>query len=454
MSRRSSDRHDRLFRVVLTVLLLSGAIVALAIVMQDRMEGERRYLLADITPAPAVTAAPTDAPTQTPGPTQTPDGDAEAPAQPTAPAGEDLLTAEAVTLPVFSKADTREHVVAITLDSVSSARYIKMAMELTNQFGTRFTLFPTGSYITASETSALLGTCVTELGYEVENRTWSNEKLYEKETIDMAKDIWGTQVALEYALGMKYPMHLIRTNGGENADDPRTCAYLKKLGYDGFVTWSVIGSTMTTEELEKSLSPGQIYMFSCSEDNMMQLAAFLRYIEERHYEVLTVSELLGYGTVQPTPYDGDILAQLMPYPDDFALADTDFTSGMRAWQVLLIQRRLAELGYLAPRNADGVFGDSTTHALIAFQSNNGQAATGIASHETQNLLFSEDVKEADVRVTDAPTPSPTPFGYMTPVPTVENQTLPPDSVAVPDGAEAEGDANEGAEDELIFSAGN
>ena len=451
MSRRSSDRHDQLFRVIVSVLLISGAVLVLAILAQSRMERAERFRTV------YATQLPTDAPTVAPENTVAPNADAAADDQepenavPTAEPLDELLTGEAVTLPVFSRAETREHKVAITIDSIGSPKYLKMLIELTKQFDTRFTLFPTGSAMTGGETSTLIATCVDDYGYEIENRTWNNKKLYALSDLEMAKDIWGTEVALEYALNRAYDMRFIRTNGGQNADDPRTCAYLKKLGYEGFVTWSVIGSIKTSTELESGLGPGQIYLFNCTEDDMMKLAGFLRYLRDRHYDVVTLSELLGYETPTPKDYDGDLMAQLLPYPDDFTMANVDFSAGMRAYQVLLIQRRLAELGYLAPSSADGVYGESTTRAIMALQSAHGEAATGIASHDTQNLLFSDAAKAAKVRVTDAPTATPTPVGYATPMPTEEGATLPPDSVTVPNADFLAPEPETVEDDDLIFS---
>ena len=60
--------------------------------------------------------------------------------------------------------------------------------------------------------------------------------------------------------------------------------------------------------------------------------------------------------------------------------------------VVAIQERLSELGYLPKDSADGVYGTSTTDAVCQFQANNGIAASGMASVETQELLFSDKAK--------------------------------------------------------------
>jgi ABC-type Fe3+-hydroxamate transport system substrate-binding protein len=59
--------------------------------------------------------------------------------------------------------------------------------------------------------------------------------------------------------------------------------------------------------------------------------------------------------------------------------------------VMKMQQRLAELGYLSAEY-DGYYGTATQEAVTAFQTNNGLTATGIASPETLQLLYSDSAK--------------------------------------------------------------
>lgn len=56
--------------------------------------------------------------------------------------------------------------------------------------------------------------------------------------------------------------------------------------------------------------------------------------------------------------------------------------------IVFIQNRLIQLGYLRDA-ADGVFGENTKNAVMAFQKSNGLLDTGIADAGTQALLFSD-----------------------------------------------------------------
>ncbi len=74
-------------------------------------------------------------------------------------------------------------------------------------------------------------------------------------------------------------------------------------------------------------------------------------------------------------------------------------------QVLYLQQRLRELGYLSGK-ADGDYGKATESAVKAFQEQAGLPATGKASAETQEVLFSSNAPYAPV-ATEKPTQAPT-----------------------------------------------
>ena len=60
--------------------------------------------------------------------------------------------------------------------------------------------------------------------------------------------------------------------------------------------------------------------------------------------------------------------------------------------ILKLQNRLIELGYLAADSASGKFTDKTTAALKAFQENNGLTADGIAGLKTIEVLYGDSAK--------------------------------------------------------------
>jgi peptidoglycan hydrolase-like protein with peptidoglycan-binding domain len=74
--------------------------------------------------------------------------------------------------------------------------------------------------------------------------------------------------------------------------------------------------------------------------------------------------------------------------EDYHVLSNGSSDGEGVFSVYSLQQRLIELGFLTG-SPDGKFGAGTETAVRAFQSANGLDATGIATVETQELLFSD-----------------------------------------------------------------
>lgn len=78
-----------------------------------------------------------------------------------------------------------------------------------------------------------------------------------------------------------------------------------------------------------------------------------------------------------------------------SLSDTEYSelkSGAKGDAVVQLQERLAELGYYTI-SVDGDYGRGTSSAVEEFQRANDLPITGIASPETQAVLYSDDAKK-------------------------------------------------------------
>ena len=101
------------------------------------------------------------------------------------------------------------------------------------------------------------------------------------------------------------------------------------------------------------------------------------------------------------------LVQATPAPTPTAKVYAMLAKGDASNEVLELQKRLTELGYLNDA-CDGQFGSKTQTAVKAFQENAGLEATGRADNETQTLIYSENAPYAPGAATPAPTAEPTP----------------------------------------------
>ena len=377
--------RERFYSFLISIFCIAAAVLVVAIVADFKLNTGRKdavqstFQTSVTTPEPLTlraaeaTATPETVATATPEPLET-----------------GVPEPEFEFLPVYSRVNTTENVIAITLDDCSHLTNVKYAVQAAREAGAKLTLFPMGQNVMNESMGELIRTCVFELGYEVENRTWSNALIYRLTDKELAAEIWSADVAVDYVLDKEYDMHLFRMRGGLGVHDARTHAYLKQLGYDAIVTWSVSGPDLTVEELKQSLAPGKIYLFNSTEDDVKKLIEFVQFAATGGYRMVTLNELLGYEENAYTDPETSILSQTMPLLENYEPLPMTHQIGDRAWQVLLIQKRLAELGYLSEEGADGVFGAGTSSAVSAFQVNCGLLGTGVATTETQLRLFADD----------------------------------------------------------------
>jgi len=93
-----------------------------------------------------------------------------------------------------------------------------------------------------------------------------------------------------------------------------------------------------------------------------------------------------------------------PEPTATAVVYTPLSNGDKNDDVLKLQNRLYELGYLRD-DRDGAFGGKTQTAVKKFQERMGLEVSGIADQQTQTMLYSPSALYAEGATT--PTPAPT-----------------------------------------------
>ncbi|MBR1561040.1 MAG: peptidoglycan-binding protein [Clostridia bacterium] len=315
---------------------------------------------------PVLTDAPTEVPTEEPQPTEA-----------AADAGFEYL-------PVYKKADIFERKIAITVDDCFQVQNLQTIATVAYQNGGRITIFPIGENLSKSGMADTLKTCAFKLGFEIENHTWSHSRIFRLPEIEMAKEIWNQSQALNMALGVNYEQHFFRLMGGDGSSDQRTHNYLKQLGYKGIAEWSLSGSDADIQEIEAHLQPGAIYLFHTTDRDTDILRSFIPYAVAQGYQLVTLNELLGFEPNAVSEYK----AQDMPMPQEYVDEYRTHKVGDYAYNVVLMQDKLRELGLLVMEGeSTGYYGEKTAEAIQKYQEQQGLPATGVADSETQKKLL-------------------------------------------------------------------
>lgn len=368
--------------------MIPGALVLIALILLLLTGGEEDAPIA-ADPSPALetaTSAPTAATTATPTP---------------CPWTE--------LLPVISKVDTQEKKIAITIDDLNEVGNLNEIMDLAISYNAKLTLFPIGENVTKKADLRAALRRAYEMGFEIENHTYSHVDLYSLTDREMAGQIIYQNRAVNEALGLDYEMHFLRMKGGNGEYDLRSHMYLIQNGYKGVVDWYWSGTSVSAASSAQALTNGAVYLFHCKDKDLEKLRMLIPYFAEQGYQMVTLNELVGIEMNAVKPLDEEAMDAPVPEPGEFIYNEENYVligkkHYTQMYAVQLIQRRLMELGYLdASAAVDGDYGSVTCAAVVLFQEQNGLTADGLAGAETQKKLFSE---EALPNPTAAVTPSP------------------------------------------------
>ena len=325
---------------------------------------------------PVITLAPQATPEPTPEPTATPTPEPTATPTPEPTAYQYL--------PVAHKAKTEKKVIAVTVDDCYQLNNLRTIVDVAEENGGKLTLFPVGENLSKSGMPELLKRCAFDLGFEIENHTWSHERIFRLPDDEMAAEIWKQDAALDRALGVNYQEHFLRLMGGDGDTDPRIHDYLKRLGYLGFANWSVSGSDSDMKHIKNALAPGQVYLFHCTDPDTKKLEEFIPWAVSQGYKLVTLNELFRLPDNETSP----LTDSAMPQPEHDVDDHHTLKEGEYTWVALQLQEKLRGLGYLEMDGpSTGYYGPQTVEAVKAFQKDRGLSATGEADAKTQQLLL-------------------------------------------------------------------
>ena len=327
-----------------------------------------------ITLAPLATESPTPEPTAAPTPEPTPEPTTAPTPEPTA----------FEYLPVAHRSDIDSKRIAVTVDDCYQVDNLEAIVDVARDCGARLTLFPVGENIGKSGMPALLKRCAFDLGFEIENHTWSHSRIFRLPDEEMAAEIWKQDAALDQALGVDYQAHFLRLMGGDGDTDPRIHSYLKQLGYLGLANWSVSGSDSDMKHIKASLAPGQVYLFHCTDPDTRKLKEFIPWAVSKGYRLVTLNELFNLPANETSALTGSA----MPQPESGVDDHHTLKEGEYTWVALLLQEKLRAMGYLEMDGpSTGYYGPQTAKAIAAWQKDNGLAANGEADAEVQRRLL-------------------------------------------------------------------
>lgn len=370
--------------------LAALAVVALVVLLIPKGGHPDRAVeaLAQATPEPVaeqpvsvedVAPQPTPAPTPEPAPQPTPAAVADAARAATRP----QPTQEGF-MPVFSKADTDEKIIAITVDDCFQADNLKQIVDAALAVNGKLTIFPIGYNAIKKEQAEVLR-FAWQNGFELENHTYTHNGLFSCSAEEAIEEIYKQQLALSYVLGVEYQCHFLRPRGGDARRCQRMQMLAKQMGYYGIAHWSVSGSG-DDAKIAKGLKPGAIFLFHTTGKDLEKLLRFIPWAAEQGYQLVTLNEMFGYPANETSEMTIPIEQHVIPDPEPYDIVYVPLKVTSYCWEAYLVQQKLIELGYLTGE-PDGVYGEDCAKAVAKYQQDHGKEANGVADADLVRELL-------------------------------------------------------------------
>ena len=371
----------------LAVLLVVGLVFLL--IPKGGQPDRAVEAVAQATPEPAPAAPEAAAPEapalleSTPVPTPTP---APAPTQ-------EALSMRALTrptptaegfMPVFSKAETDEKIIAITVDDCFQADNLKQIVDAAIAVGGKLTIFPIGFNAIKSAQAEVLRYAYDN-GFELENHTYDHNGLFAISADEMAEQVYKQQLALSYVLGVEYHCHFLRPRGGDARRCQRMQMYARQMGYYGIAHWSVSGSG-DDEKIAKGLKPGAIFLFHTTAKDLDKLLRFIPWAAEQGYQLVTLNEMFDYPPNETSELTIPIEEHVIPAPEPYEMVYVPLKVTSYCWEAYLLQEKLIALGYL-DGSPDGVYGEDCAKAIAKYQQDHGMEANGVADADLVRTIL-------------------------------------------------------------------
>lgn len=421
---RRRRRSYGILPALIAILILVAAVLVLMLVVSNPLAAEDEGKLpfvypenpvfeaqAGATAKPLVLGAEINA-GENPLPTPTPQPDAEegetvqdvpVDAEPANPLVPTPLPGDYY-LPVFDKAlrsPSDEMLIAITVDDCEDPEQMTYVMNVAKAYGAELTLFPTGEALMTPGMTEGFKSCVRNLGYQLENHSYSHKAEYRISNSELAIQLWKQAIAADYAVGVDYEQHFYRPYNNLSVHDQRTHYYAGLLGYQGIASYThSYKDVETVEELIDTLENGNVYQFDLSEESIAMFEPFMQAASNKGYRLVTMNELFGLNQ--------DVLSDTLTIDTQTLITMENYQPtyynlylGYRVNAVYALQTRLMELGYMKSVDdegnkikADGIYGADTSVAVSVFQGKVGLLADGNATAETQEKLFAPDAPKA------------------------------------------------------------
>ncbi len=188
--------------------------------------------------------------------------------------------------------------VAITVDDAFDLVYVWKIRDLFIEQGVVGTFFPIGRMLREEDREEWQK--VVDSGCEIGSHNWGHYKMGSSDTWSILFALGRFQQQLDAVLGYHYQVNSFRPPYGNITDDNGNGSNFRRavlhFGYQHVVLWDV---SQTDPALAlKQVQNGSILLYHARHKDFKCLTQLIPALLEEGYELVTVSELLGFGPIE------------------------------------------------------------------------------------------------------------------------------------------------------------
>lgn len=195
-----------------------------------------------------------------------------------------------------------EKKVAITVDDFFDLEWGWKIRDLLHEYGVTGTFFPCGVRILPEDGPQWQ--LAIDYGIEIGSHNWGHYRMGNSNTWSILASLGRTQQALDAALGYHYQINSFRppegnTTGTEKDSGRIFRQAVNHFGYAHVVLWDV---SQTDPRLAlRNVQNGSILLYHARMKDYNCLKELIPALLEKGYELVTVSQLLGFGENEISP---------------------------------------------------------------------------------------------------------------------------------------------------------
>ena len=192
--------------------------------------------------------------------------------------------------------------IALTVDDCFDLEYTWKIGSLFSKMNVFGTFFPIGSQIHEEDRENWVK--LIDSGNEIGSHNFGHYKMGNSNFWGILSSLGRHQQALDAALGFHYQIHCFRPPFGnmedENGERKVFESAVRRFGYEHVILWDV--SQTVPEKAFSKVKPGSILLFHARKKDYECLEKLIPQLSEAGYEMVTVSQLLGFGQNEVSPY--------------------------------------------------------------------------------------------------------------------------------------------------------